>query len=112
MNCKPGDLAVIVGSTTTEANGHLVTCVRLLDGCQPVDGIEWNRIGSSPVWLIESFGCGVPWKPLTQKVMRRAASDAILRPIRDNPGDESFVTESRKSLRTARENAALKKVTA
>lgn len=100
MNCKPGDLARIVCTTGTGRGGS--TFHKSKDRFITVSAIvEHTTIG--PCWSYEEAmlvsDCGA----------RKATAwpDAWLRPIRDNPGNESFVTESRKSLRIARENAAL-----
>jgi hypothetical protein len=96
MNCKPGDLAVIVKAALPfEALniGHI--CEVLRPENHPVTG--------APAWRIT---------PPTRAGGYDCVLDALLRPIRDTTGDESFVTEARKSLVIERQNDKLKKVPA
>ena len=75
MNCREGDLAVVVRSHAGN-EGRIVRCVRLVMGN--------GALGYGPRWVTEpplysDLGWVVP--PL----------DVCLRPIRDNDGeDESF----------------------
>ena len=92
MNCKPGDLAVIVSGYKPFV-GRIVT---VKTKCE----VFVNHWDTEPPLLMPGY------------LRPTSIGDETLRPIRDNPGNESFVTEARKSLRTARENAALKKVPA
>lgn len=75
MNCKPGDLAYIVGSRNVpEMNGVVVHVVRAI---------------SRGVWLCAGY-----------EIERNAASwglpphiyDSYLRPIRDNDGEDETLT--------------------
>lgn len=88
MNCKPGDLAVVVRSAAG-SHGKIVTCIRLATK----DEIRyWNHAEDvGPVWFIDQmlnrafvggFGIGFP-APL--------ASDYCLKPIRDNDGEDEML---------------------
>ena len=72
MNCKPGDLAIVVKSRLKEGEihiGKIVTCVRMYD---------------HESWEVKEHLFVRGW--LSSAVFM----DAHLRPIRDNPGNESF----------------------
>jgi hypothetical protein len=89
MNCKPGDLAVVVRAVSTpEMIGRYVICKRLAVGEEPIDGQSWQRLyRPDPVWIVEVAGADpIPWG--SKMVRRRAINDAFLRPIRD-PGDDA-----------------------
>lgn len=78
MNCKPGDLAVIVRSEAGN-EGKFVTCLRL------VDRLWIRRDGSdfrAPSWEVdvELGGWGGDWTSYVP--------DSSLRPIRGQPGDD------------------------
>ena len=83
MNCKQGDLAVIVRSTCGN-EGRFVTCISLIpmhSFLQP-DG----RIIIGPSWVVEPpiFG----W--LGDKAP--GVRDALLRPIRYNDGEDEILS--------------------
>ena len=82
MNCKPGDLAVIVKSSYGNA-GKVVRCIRLhdskerdLDGARFVQPCEWPR------WVIDRPVTAADGSPLF------TVADFRLRPIRDNDGED------------------------
>lgn len=78
MNCKPGDLAVIVRSMAGN-EGKIVRCVRLADSSEAKEaGFDMRP----EVWVLE--------KPLMTRLGFPASLcyDAHLRPIRD-PGDDA-----------------------
>ena len=82
MNCKPGDLAIVVKGLSPDekrAVGHICTIVRRED----------HPVTDAPGWLID---------PVIRANGFDCVLDAWLRPIRDNPGNEQFVTEASKSL--------------
>lgn len=87
MNCKPGDLAVIVRSATTN-KGRLVEVVSAL-GVEPSwNGYRWH-LGHSEGqfhWLCRSQGG--PLESFKGLYMEMPLPDSILRPIRD-PGDDA-----------------------
>lgn len=93
MNCKPGDLAVIVRSTLGNT-GKIVRVLRASHGncltvgeSYEVKGERWIRDSQEFKWIVESQGA-----PLNcsngRRVMTRPFSDRNLRPIRD-PGDDA-----------------------
>ena len=87
MNCKPGDLAVVISGK--RSCGRIVRVIRLMRTGEFVMSECGHRlrveVGDLNVWLIDGLVCrktvdGVPrWAP--------CARDSELRPIRD-PGDD------------------------
>jgi hypothetical protein len=78
MNCKPGDLAMVVRSVANN-NGKIVRCVR-------IEG-EYSFFGPAPTftsiaWFVE------PAIPAHDGTLTHCVPDAKLRPIRD-PGDDA-----------------------
>lgn len=87
LNCKPGDLAIIVGARYShELLGHIVEVVG-----------PWvnkiNKAKSSFAWevrypdgrlILASFNFG----EVKRLMPSRAVSDEFLRPLRDNPGQD------------------------
>ena len=72
MNCKQGDIAIVVGG---RAVGYIVTCIGRFDG-------PWNDRDYEPGWRID--------RPIPKMNGRHEATiaDHYLRPIRD-PGDDA-----------------------
>jgi len=96
MNCKPGDLAVIVSS---KANlGKLVEVVEFL-GIDPYfGGRVWYSDG--PCWLIRSVGSPLQADNFHPRFLMAAPiEDARLRPIR--PGDLEDETPTVRELEAA-----------
>jgi len=89
MNCKPGDLAIVINSCAGN-EGRIVRCIRLTEysGQTLPDGGREN----CAVWEID--------KPLPDflGLYGLYIGDYQLRPLRGLPGNEHFVTQSRKSL--------------
>lgn len=91
MNCKPGDLAIVVRARdTTEMLGRIVTVVRRLVYGEffktDRGSIRWTGACSS-AWVVSSSH-PMPWKSTDGSrhlVLERAFMDECLRPI--NPGD-------------------------
>lgn len=73
MNCKPGDLAVVVRSYRGY-EGRIVRCVRL------VGIIDWVKVGSQPTWLVDP--------PFPVSDAPHLIADCQLRPI-NNPGADA-----------------------
>lgn len=73
MNCKPGDLAIVVHTTRGEQVGRIVRCVDL------VRGLRFADIGTLDAWITEPM--------LMNRFGEAPCPDAWLRPIR--PGDIS-----------------------
>lgn len=82
MNCKPGDLAVVVRGSV--GLGAVVRCIRILGKFAPSERISIPGLGSfcsvagGQVWEIEHSQFAV-------------ASDDCLRPIRDNDGEDEML---------------------
>ena len=81
MNCKPGDLAVIV-NTAAWNQKYLGRFVRIIKA--------GPTLPFGPTWEVENLPGGL------------YCEDSALRPIRDQPGNESFVTKARKTLPRAK----------
>lgn len=85
MNCKPGDLAVIVKSSCGN-EGVIVTCLRLakelFSVIDPSGSIEFN----AATWEVDR-----DIRDWTGRV-GRYVPDSILRPIRDNDGQDETLS--------------------
>jgi len=79
MNCKPGDLAVIVRSRAGN-EGRLVTCLRLANKAE-ADTAGFAQ-DAGPIWVVDRQLNTLYGFPAT------LAHDNNLRPIRD-PGDDA-----------------------
>ena len=76
MNCKQGDLAVVVRSLAGH-EGKIVTCVRLTYG----DG----AFGYGPRWVTEPGLLG------SLGTKNFPISDGCLRPVRDSDGEDEML---------------------
>ena len=85
MNCKPGDLAVVVQSDTGINLGKVVQVVCLHDSeTHDLDGVSFRR-PQGPRWVIDPALRASDGRPLfTYK-------DIGLRPIRDQPGEDEML---------------------
>lgn len=83
MNCKPGDLAIIIKSAAGN-EGKIVRCLRLLPNCHWYD--KTGKTFSEPSWEIDSKIKAFNGKSIT------VATDSQLRPIRNNPGEDEALT--------------------
>lgn len=97
MNCKPGDLAVVVGAKLTpELIGAIVRVVRpALPGERYGSGWVFNPRTDGPFWVISGEGRLLPTrgsKGTFKLVGERPALDSMLRPIRDQPGADETLT--------------------
>ena len=81
MNCKPGDLAVIVRSFAGN-EGKIVRCIEVV---QSHDFSGLSVLGG-PRWLIDRP------VPLLLCGFTRTVADAALRPIRPNDGEDETLT--------------------
>ena len=77
MNCKPGDLAVIVRSSAGN-EGRMVQCLRLATSQE----LEEANFAPLPTWVLDQ-----PLPTVLGAVVHMARDEA-LRPIRD-PGDDA-----------------------
>jgi hypothetical protein len=85
MNCKPGDLAIVVASRCVENIGRIVEVLR-----PAIRGVEFDsRAPDVPTWLVKAdrplgvrgFISGLPRDPM----LKRAYADHCLRPITGLP---------------------------
>lgn len=82
MNCKPGDLAIVVKSTCGN-EGKIVRCIRL------ATPVEADRLGywSGPLWYTDVELMSQRYNGMERRMVR-SCPDKYLRPIRD-PGDDA-----------------------
>lgn len=74
LNCKPGELCVIVGGRVDSVIGKIVKTVRL----DPI-------FNDPPCWILD--------EPIYDLHGREVAPrDATMRPIRDQPGEDETLT--------------------
>lgn len=94
MNCKPGDLAVLVDSDFEENIGGLVLVICVADpqkfvpSPDPVNELEWEceLLTQQMGWDdAENYSWSKPGD-------RQAIYDRYLRPIRDNDGEDETLT--------------------
>lgn len=95
MNCKQGDLAVIVNADNVENIGKIVRVLRLVShgDCFPdINGLSATWIGDcTALWVVE---CDSPlsWEAYDGACktlhLQRPFGDEYLRPIRDNDGED------------------------
>jgi hypothetical protein len=89
MNCKPGDLAIIVDPECVQNIGKIVLCVRLHSSeTHDLDGWGFNE-SCGPRWVVDQplsgrLGDGTPCPMYT-------IPDESLRPIRDNDGEDEML---------------------
>lgn len=77
MNCKPGDMAMVVGGDHGSNIGKVVTCLRLV----PASECQWHpRHG--PIWVIDTE---LKANSIIGEVWVKQAPDKFLMPI--NPGN-------------------------
>lgn len=86
MNCKEGDLAIVVRSIAGN-EGKFVTCQRIASD----DELKSTRfLALGPVWVIDRA------LPTNMNSMLALANDCFLRPIR--PGDLHETEDERKEV--------------
>ena len=86
MNCKPGDLAIVVH--TCKQQGRITRCIRLATE-QDVTLQRMYFPNGRPVWVVEHE---------FQYTFLRATLilDAYLRPLRDSDGEDQILTRAGK----------------
>lgn len=102
MNCKPGDLAVIVRSTL----GNFGKIVRVIGPSlsnsvafgtsvvDPATGARWLRCMSEFQWDVDAFGSPLISDVVGERVAthtRRPFPDFALRPLRDNEDEDEML---------------------
>ena len=83
MNCKAGDLAIIV-APDREGDGRLVEVIR---AATPADVVMYEP----GAWFVKVLGDGLRMYGKNGSVIKLqycALKDSVLRPIRDTPGDD------------------------
>lgn len=90
MNCKPGDLAIVIRSPTFKENvGKMVRCISINDHfVDPKNGAVWN-VDRELTWFRYSTA-----GPATLC----CAPDSVLMPIRGEPDPEGEYTERPESV--------------
>lgn len=83
MNCKKGDLAIVVKSVCGN-EGKIVTCLELIDDLQWMKGDLPD--GVEPGWIIDTELIAFDGSK------SNLAKDSALRPIRDQPGEDETLT--------------------
>lgn len=98
MNCKPGDLAVIVKSDNIMNIGKLVRVILPSPGNHLpigshyfVKGIDFRRSGDWFCWIVESCSSPLIATPSGELHIVRPFSDRCLRPIRDQDGEDEMI---------------------
>jgi hypothetical protein len=87
MNCKPGDLAVVVRSKAPWLLGRVVTCVRLHDSqTHDLDGVPVGG-ATGPRWVIDP-PLDTRMRLSGRHLLLYTLADKSLRPLR-NPGDDA-----------------------
>ncbi|MGF6837034.1 hypothetical protein QF001_000901 [Paraburkholderia youngii] len=90
MNCKPGDLAIQIRSTSGN-EGRIVKVLSFLGSDPFYEGFRWC-IGAGPCWLVEYQGTG--GTSIRGKRMKTMpCPDSRLRPISGVPVDEDVTNE-------------------
>lgn len=80
MNCKPGDLAIIVRSEFGNS-GKIVTCLRLASYAEVPADMQWRDF---PVWIVDR---NIPGTCSSGPHIW----DDYLRPIRPNDGEDEMI---------------------
>ena len=103
MNCKQGDLAIIIRAVVPENIGKIVEVVRapnMEDSFIPIDGgATWRMdptLDWSNSWVVRSHGAPLAWGSRDKKVAlfrERPFVDAALRPIPKLDEPEDVTTE-------------------
>lgn len=107
-NVKKGELAVILRGNHPEStqlnNGRFVEVIAPHND-EPVDGMVYLDDGPAQLfWIVEAKGDPLDvieisgWRECVVKKARHVVSDARLKPIRDNPGNESWFKAAPLSL--------------
>lgn len=90
MNCKPGDLAIIIRAKfTPELVGHIVRVIRPWTKYDPFDSrFAWECEYPDGKMIKQAWGF-----PINFTFERtRPLADDVLRPIRDNDGEDETLT--------------------
>lgn len=90
MNCKPGDIARIIGPATTPNRDRIVRCIRLLARGEEMTMGDLVFVGTSHAqfWAVEGRLVGEDASGRPVEVPGGPVGDRWLRPIRD-PGEDA-----------------------
>lgn len=96
MNCRPGDLAVVVRADTPGLTGRFV----IVDRAIPNDGRFGKGLiatGPEPGWICRPAAKGQTLPALNEvdhvlQLPERPIADCILRPIRPNEGEDESLS--------------------
>lgn len=90
MNCKPGDMAMVVRTLCTKENlGRVCRVVRPAVVGEILSGIRYlNPQSMGMVWVVEGNLLWLCESGIVKEVPLRAMADEYLRPLRD-PGEDA-----------------------
>ncbi len=96
MNCKPGDLAVVVSAgATPEMIGAIVLVKRATVPGEPNEAGTAVFRANGPAWIVEAISGRIPTRYNDGSLefsTWRSVLDRCLRPIRDNDGEDETLT--------------------
>lgn len=99
LNCKPGDLAIVVGPCVTSGlTGRVVEILRCSvrgESYPPISGDMVRLMIEAPCWFVRG-STPLPMKTSLGRFLlfhERSIQDAILRPISGVPVDEEITDE-------------------
>ena len=91
LNCKVGDLAIVVRSQMGNAGKIVKVISPSSNGWKSSDGRTWQQLpGDGVMWIVECAG-GLAFQDSSGRrgvLKARPFRDADLRPIRDQPGED------------------------
>jgi hypothetical protein len=87
MNCKPGDLAVIVSARYSTNIGALVEVLRPYVEGEILPGQIASYYTIGPTWVVKAVSRPI-FVGIDKHQQIAARADSTLRPIRDNPGQD------------------------
>lgn len=90
MNCKQGDLAIVVKSLAGNID-KVVQCVRLATDAE-IRAANFNSCVPRPMWVIDRRLPTLHYFDESAGPSQPMYSDAWLRPIRDNDGEDETLT--------------------
>lgn len=101
-NCRIGDIAVVIKSPTGKNLGKIVKCIRRIEVNEIIDGRRMN-IADDVVWLTDST---LTWtkKGGSHEYEAHFCRDSILKPLRDDDGDDETMIWAGKPNKKVLEN--------
>ena len=110
LNCKPGDLAIIIGARSKVGKLNIGRIVRVLEPAKPGRYHGANHVipACGKWWFVEAVGADLI-APLeffgSARVRIASALDDHLRPIRDQPGEDETLAWTGKPAHEHQERA-------